>query len=118
MADERIQVEFDTQVKFPTQKRHPSSKRFHEILVELGKLHDAKSQDYGTNKDPFNNVRGSEDWGVPGWVGAGIRLNDKVRRLQAFSKKGSLKNESVEDSLRDIAVYAIIALVLLEQDES
>lgn len=113
MADERIKIDFVTTANLP---RHPSSKRFHEILHELGDLHDAKQADYGTDKDPFNNIRGAEDWGVSGWIGAGIRMNDKIRRLQSFARKGSLKNESVEDSLRDIAVYAIIALVLLEED--
>jgi len=45
-----------------------------------------------------------------------IRLNDKVRRLQSLVLKNKLANESAEDSLRDIAVYAIIALVLREQE--
>jgi hypothetical protein len=97
-------------------ERHPSSERFHEILKELGDLHDKKSLDYGRAHDPFANVRASEDFGVPPWIGALIRLNDKVKRLQAFAIKGSLANESVDDSLRDIAVYAAIALVLYEQE--
>lgn len=96
--------------------RHPGSERFHEILAELGRLHDRKQADYGTDADPFANVRASTEWGIPAWVGAMIRLNDKVRRLQSLSRKGYLANEPAEDSLRDIAVYAIIALVLLESD--
>ena len=89
--------------------------RFHEILKELGELHDKKQADYGRDNDPFANVRASEEWGVPAWIGAMIRLTDKVRRLQRFAQRGSLMNEGAEDSLRDIAVYAIIALVLLEE---
>ena|SRR5437867_7956828 len=94
---------------------HPGSKRFHKILKELGELHDKKQADYGSDRDPFANVRSSEDFGVPGWVGALVRGNDKVSRLKSFIRKGVLRNEPVEDSLRDLAVYAIIALVLYEE---
>ena len=92
-----------------------SSARFHEILNELGALHDKKRADYGRDNDPLANVRAAEEWGVPAWVGAMIRLTDKVRRLQRYAQRGSLMNEGAEDSLRDIAVYAIIALILLEE---
>ena len=67
--------------------------------------------------DPFANVRASEAFGIPGWVGAALRGNDKMKRIQAFALKGALANESLEDSLRDLAVYVIIALVLLEEGE-
>lgn len=98
--------------------RHPNSARFHEILQEAGELHDKKQADYGRGDDPFANVRASKEWGVSPWVGAMIRLNDKVRRLQSLTANGKLENESAEDSLRDIAVYAIIALVLFEQERA
>lgn len=97
--------------------RHHNSARFHAILRELGELHDAKQADYGRGDDPFANVRASEEWDVPAWVGAMVRANDKVRRLQSFVQNGRLVNEGVEDSLRDLAVYAVIALVLYEQRE-
>ncbi len=100
-----------------TPTRNPNSQRFHDILKELGELHDQKQADYGTDEDPFANIRASEEWGVPAWLGALIRGNDKMSRLKTFARKRSLKNESVEDSMRDLAVYSIIALVLFEQDE-
>lgn len=96
---------------------HGGSHRFHEILRELGELHDKKQKDYGTALDPFANVRASEAWGMRPWVGAMLRASDKVNRLQSLVKNGRLRNEPAEDSLRDIAVYAIIALVLYEQDQ-
>lgn len=96
--------------------RHPNSARFHEILSELGELHDRKQLDYGRGDDPFANVRSSAEWGVPGWVGSMIRANDKIRRLQSLIANGKLENESAEDSLRDLAVYSVIALVLFEQE--
>lgn len=99
-------------------KRHPNSQRFHELLEEAGALHDKKQADYGKGDDPFANVRASEEWAVAGWVGAMVRLSDKVRRLQSLRGKGSLANESAIDSFMDIAVYALIALVLYEQETS
>ena len=95
---------------------HPMSKLFYDKLLKAALLHSKKQRDYGKDSDPFANVRASEEWGVPGWVGAMIRATDKVRRLQTHATRGSLINESVEDSLLDLAVYALIALVLYEQD--
>jgi hypothetical protein len=83
----------------------------------LGELHDKKQRDYGTDTDPFANVRGSEEWGVTSWVGALFRATDKLRRLQKFAREGKLANEAVEDSFRDLAVYTIIALVLFEETQ-
>lgn len=96
--------------------RHPNSARFHELLGLAGEMHDRKQEDYGKGDDPFANVRSSTEWGLPGWVGAMVRLNDKVRRLQSLRTKGSLANESALDSFLDIAVYALIAHVLYEQE--
>jgi hypothetical protein len=96
--------------------RHPNSQRFHDIMKELGDLHDKKQADYGRGDDPFANVRGSVEWGIPPWVGAMVRATDKVKRLQNFARKGELQNESVIDAFMDLAVYAIIAMVLYEEE--
>ena len=90
--------------------------RFHRRLHALGRLHDMKQEDYGSKTDPFANVRASEDFGVAPWVGALVRLNDKVTRLKNFARKGQLANESARDSMMDISVYAVIADVLYEEE--
>lgn len=95
---------------------HPSSLRFYQLLTELGAVHAAKQMDYGRENDPFANVRATEEWGQPAWVGALIRATDKMRRLQKVARGGELANEAAEDSFRDLAVYAVIGLVLWEQD--
>lgn len=97
---------------------HPNSQKLHDLLKEAGDLHDSKQVDYGTPTDPFNNLVGSLDWGIEPWIGACVRMNDKVKRLQAYVRNGSLKHESARDSLMDIAVYALIAIVLLEGENS
>lgn len=98
---------------------HPDSKLFHEILREVADLYSAKQSDYGRDESPFANVEASEDFGVPSWVGTMIRANDKMRRVQKAASQAvrgeeiSLRNEGLEDSLLDLAVYSLIGLVLL-----
>lgn len=92
--------------------RNPAYDR---TLEELSEVHDSKNEDYATIEDPFLNLRSSEDYGIPAWVGTQIRHDDKTRRIQEFVKKGRLNNESVRDSLVDQANYAILALALYDQ---
>lgn len=90
---------------------------FTDILKHIRDLHNRKSEDYGKDNDPYANVReGAVNWGIEPWIGAMIRASDKVARLQAYARNGVLANEGVEDSLQDIAVYAIIALILFRQE--
>lgn len=98
-----------------TEEAHPGSKKFYNLLIEAALLHAQKQRDYGRTEDPFANVRASEDFGVEGWIGCMIRANDKMRRLQTYAKNGVLANEGVRDSLLDLAVYALIGLVLFEE---
>jgi len=98
------------------QKQSVGDPRFHALLREIGDLHDKKQQDYGSDTDPLANVRASQQYGVAPWIGTLVRMNDKVHRLQQFAKKGALANESAEDSMMDIAVYALIALVLYREE--
>lgn len=90
---------------------------FEKIVAEIQAMHERKQADYGKKTDPFANVRASEDFGIEGWVGAVIRANDKMRRLQAAARGQNLRNESIEDSLLDMAVYSIIALVLFREKD-
>lgn len=88
---------------------------FLRIVDDIVKMHNKKQKDYGREGDPFANVRASADFGIEGWIGCLIRANDKMRRLQKAAQGGQLVNESVEDSMMDLAVYAIIALVLYRE---
>jgi len=89
--------------------------KFHECLQAMGELHDRKQADYGSSTDPFANVRAAENFGLEPWVGGAIRMGDKMRRLEAAARGQNLQNESVEDSLMDMAVYAIISLILYKE---
>ena len=88
---------------------------FEKVIQEVLEMHRRKGADYGTDQDFFANVSQSALWGIDPWVGAMLRLNDKVIRLQQAATRGSLANEGVEDSMLDIATYAIIALCLFRR---
>ena len=94
----------------------PGDPRFKDVLWTVAQLHARKQADYGSDGDPFANVRASGDFGVAPWIGALVRLNDKVTRLKNFASKHTLANESAEDSMLDIAVYAMIALILYREE--
>lgn len=99
----------------PSPLKEAGRSRFHGLLKEIAELHDMKQADYGGEHDPFANVRASDEWGVLPWQGAMIRATDKLRRLQTFARTGRLRNEGVEDSFKDLAVYTLIALVLYQE---
>ena len=94
---------------------HPE---FLRILKEMADLHKKKSADYGVADDIFLNIRQSSEWGVEPWVGAMVRAGDKVVRLKAAASGSELKNEGVEDSLMDLAAYAMIALALYREGKN
>lgn len=89
--------------------------RFVALLEQIGDLHAKKQADYGSAGDPFANVRAAEDFGIPGWVGCALRMNDKMRRLMTAAQKGKLVNESLRDSFMDLAVYSLIGIILLDE---
>jgi len=101
--------------------RHPLSQKFHDTLAEMAEIHDRKQADYGRpangndSGDPFANIRSITAFGLPAWAGAAVRMGDKMRRIEAAVRGQHLQNESVEDSFLDIAVYAIIGLILLRE---
>lgn len=103
-------------------ERHPLSQKFHDTLAEMGELHDRKQADYGRpangidTGDPFANIRSVTSFGLPAWSGSAIRMGDKMRRIEAAVRGQHLQNESIEDSFLDIAVYAIIGLLLFREE--
>lgn len=94
------------------------SPEFEAVVREVLDMHRRKGADYGTKDDFFANVSASANWGIEPWVGAMMRVSDKVARLQSAAKGSTLKNEGIEDSLLDIATYAIIAVCLFRRSNA
>ena len=81
-----------------------NGRSFESICCELIALHEKKNKDYG---GAFYDSMSK--FGVTALM---IRLNDKLERLESLFKNGKAEvtDESFEDTLRDIACYAIMGL--------
>ena len=90
---------------------------FYELLDELKEIHSRKNHDYAGEGDPLKNFRMSENMGIPAWKGCLIRISDKFSRLCSFAKKEKyeVKDESIEDTLMDLAIYSIIDIILYRE---
>ena len=44
-------------------------------------------------------------------------MQDKWERIENYFKNGSLLNESLRDSLIDNAVYSLLAVTILDEEE-
>jgi len=95
----------------------PGSREFLAVLDELQTLHLRKTMDYGVDEDALSNIRSSADVvNMPAWAGCILRISDKMHRLKAFFRRGRCEFDGVEDTLKDIACYAAIALVLHREE--
>jgi len=97
-------------------KKYYGHPQFYVIVEELKELHSRKNRDYA-QKDPLSNLKMCERGGLPAWKGVIVRLTDKISRLLTFMEreKYAVNDESVEDSFRDTAVYAILGLILYQE---
>ena len=78
---------------------------FDGICHDLMALHARKNKDYGNAADASYR-----EFGLVSYI---IRLNDKMNRLKSLTKPGveqEVKGESIEDTLMDLAAYAIMAI--------
>lgn len=76
-----------------------------EICRDINALYQRKNHDYG---DSF-----AEFYAEFGLISTCMRLTDKLKRLKSFAKgqQMQVKDESVMDTLVDLANYAIMTLV-------
>ena len=95
---------------------HP---RFYEIIEELKQLHSDKNHDYASADNPLSNLTASKRINLPPWIACLVRIQDKIGRLEEFACKDELKvkDESITDTLNDLANYAILCRILYEEKE-
>lgn len=84
---------------------------FDDILEEMSEVHQRKNADYGNN---FH-----KRYEKYGFLTALLRLTDKMERLENIYEKGEIqvKDESVEDTLLDLANYAVMTIVELRNNK-
>lgn len=84
-------------------------RRHQQIAEELSELYERKNRDYG---DSFH-ISFLEE----GMAMARIRLGDKLNRFKTLTRNPdaqAVRNESVRDTLIDLANYAIMTIMELE----
>jgi hypothetical protein len=93
-----------------------SKERFHEIVKEMVELHDRKNRDNAGSEYLSNFLMCKKHMGVPAWIGCIIRLSDKMARIMNIARTDeiSVGDETITDTLTDLAVYAIITRILYE----
>ena len=88
--------------------------RVKAILDEMWALHCRKNADYcGDNS--LSNFKHAEDFGISSWKGALVRMSDKWSRIRNLVKdetKRQVEDEDLDETIRDLAVYAVITLAL------
>lgn len=96
---------------------HPSLQKYLDLLDRMRETAINKSHDYSGKEDPFSNLRQSKNAGIEPWKAVIIRLGDKYSRLCNFAKQNELKvkDESIEDTLIDNAVYSLLCLILYRE---
>lgn len=85
--------------------------RHKQVCYELNRLYDKKNRDYG---DSFH-----ESWKDYGITMAAIRLGDKYNRLKNLTSGKAVQkvaDESVRDTLIDLANYAILTVMELDAE--
>lgn len=81
-----------------------------KICEELNEIYVNKNHDYG---DSFG-----ETFRKLGIVSAVTRITDKTNRLQSLCKKEQKVNdESIRDTLMDLANYAIMTIIELDEEQ-
>ena len=92
-----------TETDYSNKVRHHA-----DICEELNEIYARKNHDYG---DSFG--KGYAEYGM---VMAVIRLEDKLNRLKSLIKAEALvKDESINDTLMDLANYAIMTVIERER---
>jgi hypothetical protein len=77
----------------------------------------AKNDDYSAGLDPFANFTRVEALGICSTEqGFLVRMTDKMSRIASFLERGelSVKEESVDDTLMDLSIYADLMAAFLE----
>ena len=90
-----------------------------KVLADARQLHINKNAGYAgaSNPDPWANFRLSDAFGVSPVDGVLVRMSDKYIRIQNLRKDATNERvgESLMDTLRDLAAYALIAICLMEE---
>ncbi len=84
---------------------------FDDILERMSAIHRAKNADYGSSYHLAPALLG-----IPAHVGLLVRMTDKLARAcrLAQGQAPQVADEAIEDTLMDLANYAVLAILALK----
>lgn len=81
---------------------------FKDIVREMESTYIKKNSDYGNSFE-----QSCDKFGIMASV---VRLGDKMNRIESLAvKKAEVKDESIKDTLLDLALYSIMTLMWLNK---
>jgi len=89
---------------YTEKQRDTDNKTFEAVVDTLVKTHHKKSKDYGNS------------WRILGLIGITIQIVHKAIRIWNLRDRPP-ENEALKDSYKDIAVYAIMAMMLISEGD-
>lgn len=95
-------------------------KQFNQTLKEMSDIVVKKNKDYTGNGDAFKNFQSISiltDNMISPEEGILVRMTDKINRIATLIyQDNAVKDEKIQDTLLDLAVYSIILKTYLNQD--
>lgn len=93
----------NSESKFMLNDKSESHSLFNSLLDQIKDTHKRKNHDYGNSF-----AKSMDEFGMSA---AAIRLSDKLNRFKSLIKdEAQVKDESIEDTLLDMAAYAIMTV--------
>lgn len=84
---------------------------FMDITTNMAKTYAAKNHDYGNSFD-----QSLDKFGL---IASIVRMSDKMNRLETLvTKKAQVKDESIKDTLLDLANYSIMTVMWLNKNDN
>lgn len=85
--------------------------KFMDITANMAKTYAAKNHDYGNSFD-----QSLDKFGL---IASIVRMGDKMNRLETLvTKKAQVKDESIKDTLLDLASYSVMTLMWLNKNNN
>ena len=101
------------------EKRYSTNPEFDVLLRKMGEIHDKKRKDY-TSGDPLGNFYEALRIGITPLQGIMVRIGDKYSRICNIVRnrgKHEVEDETLEDTLLDLANYCLLAILLHKREE-
>lgn len=88
-----------------------NTKEFMAITHDMAKTYAAKNHDYGNSFE-----QSLDKFGI---IASVVRLGDKMNRIESLTKKDAkVKDESIKDTLLDLANYCIMTVMWVDKQKN